>query len=176
MRSTLLLVLAAAAAVATPAAATPQEHPAPECGAAPAALPPELAGWTGRAPAVSSVDEAGLDGAAIGIGRGVDAALHKTATLHYVLRPEKPGGSVSYGGLFAFTAAEPGTYRVALGSPAWVDVLSEGKAVTSSAHGHGPDCSGIAKMVDFPLSAGRHVLQLAASGQPSIAVLVVKLP
>ena len=66
----------------------------------------------------------------------------------------------------------PGTYRVALGAGAWVDMLRDGKAIASTAHGHGPACSGIRKIVDFPLTPGSYVLQLAGSPDANIPVLV----
>lgn len=153
------------------------EPPAPpaDCSAAPA-LPADLAGWTARSPLTGASKAGGLSRAALTIGKGVDAALTSTADVRYVVRPEKPGGSVSYGGLFGFTIAEAGTYRVALGSGAWIDVLKDGKAATSSAHGHGPACSGVRKMVDFALEPGRYVLQIAANGTPTLPLLLTRLP
>lgn len=103
---------------------------------------------------------------------GIEAALIQTGEVRYVTRPEKPGGS----GLYAFTVTEAGTYRIALGSGAWIDVLKDGQAITSTAHGHGPDCTDVRKMVDFPLQPGRHVLQIAASGSPSLRLLLARLP
>nr|WP_179220809.1 hypothetical protein [Sphingomonas laterariae] len=41
---------------------------------------------------------------------------------------------------------------------------------------HGPACSGVRKMVDFRLKAGRHVLQIAGSASPAIALMVTRLP
>lgn len=146
------------------------------CAATPATLPPELAGWPSRRPITASSDASGLRAATLGIGSAADATLKSTGEIRYVMRPEKPGGSVSYGGLFAFTVEQAGTYRVALGSGAWVDVLKGRSAVTSTAHGHGPDCSGIRKMVDFPLTPGRYTLQIAANGEPAVSLMIARLP
>ena len=82
----------------------------------------------------------------------------------------------SHGGLVGFSVTEAGTYRVALGSGAWIDVVRGGKAAASTAHGHGPACSGVRKTVDFPLTPGRYILQIAGNGTPSIAVMVTRLP
>ncbi|MFT3967507.1 MAG: homogentisate 1,2-dioxygenase [Sphingobium sp.] len=147
-----------------------------DCALARIAPPPELAGWNGRAPAPAARDAKGLKTAVLTVGRAVDARLARTADVRYVLRPEKPGGSVSYGGLFAFDVKEAGIYRVALGSGAWIDLLRDGKAIQSTNHGHGPDCTGIRKMVDFPLAPGRHVLQLAANGAETLPVMIARLP
>ncbi|ABE63535.1 hypothetical protein Nham_2757 [Nitrobacter hamburgensis X14] len=61
---------------------------------------------------------------------------------------------------------EAGTYRVALDSAAWIDLVRGRQAVISIAHGHGPACTGIRKIVDFPLAPGLYTLQIAANGQP----------
>ena len=138
--------------------------------------PPELAGWAARTPLPAARDAKGLRRAALVPGAAIDAALLPTPDVHYVVRPEKPGGSVSYGGLYALVISRPGTYRVALGAGAWIDLLKGKKAVVSTAHGHGPDCSGIRKMVDFPLARGRYVLQIAANGEAALPVMVALLP
>lgn len=171
------LGLAVAAASAGASAQTPPQSmaEAPAC-ATPAAPPAGLEGWPTRAPFAAATDTARLDTATLTQGRAVDATLARTPDVRYIARPEKPGGSVSYGGLFAFDVAEAGTYRVALGAGAWIDVLDGRKAVVSTSHGHGPDCSGIRKMVDFPLKPGRYVLQIAGNGSPTLPVMVARLP
>lgn len=146
------------------------------CAAGPATMPPELLGWSSRGPIAASSDASGLRAATLAIGSAADATLKSTSEVHYVTRPEKPGGSVSYGGLFVFTVEQAGTYRVALGSGAWIDVLRGRTAVASTAHGHGPDCSGIRKMVDFPLTPGRYTLQIAANGEPKLSLMIARLP
>ena len=103
-------------------------------------------------------------------------ALLPTPNIVYPLRPEHPGGTVSYGGLLHFTVEQPGTYRVAIGSAAWIDVVQDGHAVESSAHGPGPACSGIRKMVDFPLAAGSYLLEIAGNGTAALPVLVTRQP
>ncbi len=162
------------ALVGTPAAA--QEEAAPAC-TAPAPLPPELAGWGVPHAAVKAANKAGdARRAALPIGTAADATLVPTPTIRFALDPEKPGGSVSHGGLFSFTVAEPGNYRVALGSGAWVDVIADGKAAVSTAHGRGPDCTGVRKMVDYRLDAGRYLLQVSANGSPALSLMVSRLP
>ncbi|MCK9542852.1 MAG: hypothetical protein M0R03_12565 [Novosphingobium sp.] len=150
-------------------------RPTADC-AAPAPLAGPLAAWTSPvAMAAGATRQAAVRGP-LATGQAVRLALPRTSDVRYALRPEKPGGSVSYGGLVRFDVREAGTYRVALGSGAWIDVVARGKAVRSIAHGHGPQCSGIRKMVDFPLEPGRHILQIAANGEPEISVLIARLP
>ncbi len=164
-------------AAAMPLSAVQQmDAPARSCTDPTAALPETLAGWSGRTALTAAADAEGAASAPLIAGRGVDAALNQTDKMHYVVRPEKPGGSASYGGLFTFTVERPGIYRVALGSGAWIDMLRGEEAVTSTAHGHGPECSGVRKMVDFPLTPGRYVLQIAANGSATLPLLLVRLP
>jgi len=103
-------------------------------------------------------------------------SLRHTREVQYVVQPEKPGGSVAYGGLLMLDVKTAGTYQVNLSSGAWIDMLKDGAAVMSGAHAPGPACSGIRKTVQFPLQPGRHVIQLSANGDPTIAVLVSRAP
>ncbi|ODU81485.1 MAG: hypothetical protein ABT10_13815 [Novosphingobium sp. SCN 63-17] len=165
-------VLLALMAVAGPVLA--QERP-PVC-AAPVAPTGDLAAWASPGDRAAAADMTGLPAATLAIGEAARVKLLPTPAVRYPLRPEKPGGSVSFGGLVRLHVTTPGTYRVALGSGAWIDLVAGGEAVVSTAHGHGPDCSGIRKMVDFPLETGDYTLQFAANGADAITVLAVKLP
>lgn len=149
---------------------------ATDCSTVRADLPAELEGWSTASPLEAATGPAKLAKARLTVGSAVTAELARTSGVTYEVRPEKPGGSVSYGGLFGFEVKQEGTYRIALGSGAWIDVLKGKKAIASSAHGHGPDCSGIRKMVDFPLKSGRYTLQIAANGQPQLPLLITRLP
>lgn len=138
------------------------------------APPEELSGWTSPHPLDAGRTDA--KAAVLTPGVAVTARLPSTRAVRYFVRPEKPGGSVSYGGMFAFTVATPGRYRIALGSGAWIDVLADGKPAISVAHGHGLACTGIRKMVDFDLPAGRYVLQVTGSGTTDLPLMVAKIP
>lgn len=159
--------------IAAPAAA---QMEAPAACPAPAAPPAEMAGWAGRTPLAAAVEPGRVSKAMLSVGQGIDAVLSPTGELRYVAPPEKPGGSDDHGGLFGVAIAEAGTYRVAMGAGAWVDMLSDGKAVASSAHGHGPACTGIRKFVDFTLTPGRYVLQVAGNAGPTLPLLLTRLP
>jgi hypothetical protein len=115
-----------------------------------------------------------LSKAELKLGAAAKVALLQTSKVEYPVRPEKPGGSVSHGGLLAFTVAEPGTYRVALSAPAWVEVVRDGKTIAPESFGHGPTCTSIRKIVEFPLTAGAHVLEIAANAESTMNVLVVR--
>ncbi|MBI1360956.1 MAG: homogentisate 1,2-dioxygenase [Alphaproteobacteria bacterium] len=124
----------------------------------------------------SAADAKGLSAAAVQPGVAVNAALHPTRQVAYAAQPEKPGGSVAHGGLLGFTISEAGTYRVALGSGAWIDVLKNGEAIDSSDHGHGPACSSIRKVVSFALQPGAYVLQISANAGDRVGVLITRAP
>lgn len=168
-----LVTLAGLALIAPMSSALAEE---PDCTAGAPALPPELAGWASRDAVTAAVDATSATAAPLAIGRAVDATLKPTTDVKFAATPGKAGEGESHAGLLAFTVETAGSYRVALGAGAWIDVVHGGSALVSTAHGHGPQCSDIRKMVDFSLTPGTYLLQIAASPKPSIAVMVAKLP
>lgn len=171
----LRLVPVLAALLCTAPAAAQMDHAPARC-TAPAGLPAPMASWRNPLALKAGADRKAAARAILTPGRTVTLALLPTPKVAYPVRPAKPGYSVSHGGLASFTVKEAGTWRVALGSGAWVDVISDGQAATSIAHGHGPDCTGIRKMVDHDLKPGRYTLQIAANGEDSLTLLVTRLP
>jgi hypothetical protein len=171
----LTLMLAPAWAARAPSAFA-QEEQQPACAdrAAPVAGP--YAAWTAKKAAASAARAADLPKAELIPGQAVLAALHPTREIGFMVQPEKPGGSVSKGGMFSLRIDTPGVYRFALGAGPWVDVLKDEVVVQSIAHGPGPACSGIRKTVDFPLEAGVYVLQISASPDDTLALLVLRQP
>ncbi|MBO9713209.1 hypothetical protein [Sphingomonas sp.] len=117
---------------------------APQCAATDAALPAKLAGWT--TPADS-----------FGPGKAV------------VL--DARDGAVMIG--FKIEAA--GKYGVALDQKGWIDVTPFGadKPLESVEHGHGPDCSSIAKIVAFQLEPGVYTIKLSKLAQPKARLMLV---
>lgn len=162
------------AALALSSLAHAQES-VPAC-PAPVAASGELTPWNAPGQMRAGANAAQRSGAALAVGQAVRLALLPTPQVRYPVRPEKPGGSVSFGGLVRLDVLEAGVYRVALGSAAWIDLVRDRKALTSIAHGRGPECTGIRKMVDFQLTPGRYILQIAANGEPETGVLVARLP
>lgn len=69
-----------------------------------------------------------------------------------------------------------GKYGIAADSKVWIDVIADGKPLTSTDHGHGPDCSGIRKIVWFDLAAGTYEVALSKAAGPSVRLLVVRAP
>jgi hypothetical protein len=169
-RGIALILLAVAAGVASAAEEMPANKPSCSADVAPAG---ELAPWSSAAPLKAGGETSNAP--LLAAGKAAKVTLLSTPDVHYALRPEKPGGSVSYGGLFALDVAQAGTYRVALSTAAWIDIVGKDGALRSVAHGHGPDCTGIRKMVDYVVPAGRYTLQISANGAPQITVLVAPM-
>ena len=141
---------------------------------APPALPPAMAGWSARTPLAAAASPAALGGPSLTPGRGVDAKLAPAPSVTYAATPGKPAPPGGSAGLMALTVPAAGTYAVGLSSAAWIDVVdASGASVASAAHGHGPACSGMRKVVDFALAPGRYVIQLS-SADPTVGVLVFR--
>ena len=174
MRFGKLIVAAAMALV--PVAVQAQETPQPACATTDTSLPPETAGWATKHDLGSAAHAADLANASLSIGHAVNAGLHPTREVSYVTQPDKTGGSVSYGGMLRLIVKVAGTYKVGLGSPAWIDVVKGKTSVISTAHGHGPQCSSIRKVVDFPLQPGYYVIQISANADPALPIMVWRQP
>ncbi len=140
-----------------------QAAPAPVCTAT-VAPPAGLEAWT----MVSAIAKAPIP-----LGRAAALTLDPVAGVTFAPPPSRAAKPGSFGGVYTFTVATAGTYRVALGSGAWIDVVRDGKALTSTAHTEGPACSGIRKVVDFVLTPGRYTLQLSGSKEAPMRVLIV---
>ena len=170
----LILIALAAALVAAPAVA--QQGAAPACASIDAKLPADLADWNAKAALASATGSADLAKATVTVGKGYEADLPQTPKISYPVQPEKPGGSVSHGGLFEFTVETAGSYTVALGAPAWIDIVENGKTVRPTSFNQGAPCTSIRKMVVFPLQPGKHVLQVSANADPTLKIMVARKP
>ena len=155
---------------------SPPGKPAAACGALDASLPSGLDDWNGKAGIATAPDANRLTHAPLALGRGYEAILLHTPGIAFPVQPEKPGGSVAYAGLFAFTVGQAGNYAVALGSTAWIDVIEDGRVVTPASFGHGPECTTIRKIVVFPLRPGVHTLQVSASPDARLQLMVANTP
>lgn len=174
-----LPALAAFAVLATPLAAQAQmapAAPASACAAMDKDLPAELAGWADKATLPAAISAAGLSKAALVPGKAYAATLAPTPDVAYVTQPEKPGGTVSKGGLFSLTIDKPGAYVIALGTGAWIDVLKDGAGARSIAHGRGPACTTLRKMVTFDLTPGAYVVQISANAEATLPIMVAAKP
>ena len=156
-----------------------QQSPAaaPVC---PATLPALAAPWTGwatGAPLTAAGKPADLAAATLAAGHRADVALLLAGGVTFTSPLARPVAAGSTGGMVALSVPTAGTYRLSLGAAMWADMIGpDGKSVASIAHGHGPDCSGIHKYVDFPLQPGRYVLQLSEGKAPTVGVMLTTAP
>jgi len=134
------------------------------CPASAEPLPAELAGWKKREPLVA--------GAVLLTGKGADVTLRPVGDVNFLVAPEKAPAAGTYGAQLTFRIDKPGTIRIALGAPAWIDLVRDRKAQASVAHGHGPVCSGIRKIVDFKVEPGNYLLAISGSPLATTGVLV----
>lgn len=141
--------------------------------ACPSIAPPpaDLAQWSKRAPLTLAPQG---PGPTIAIGKPYDVTLRPDGELRLSNLPGPVKDRVGHGGIASFTVAARGSYRVALGSGVWVDVVRDGKTIESTGHGHGPACSGIRKIVSFDLEPGRYLLTLDGSDAPHTSLLVAR--
>lgn len=136
---------------------------APACAAI--KLPAEWAGW-------ATPNAVPADGA-LAPGKAYTVTLSPMADVPISAfdGEELPEGS--RGAVFNLVIRQAGTYRVTVGDPMWIDLIGPDGVVESTAHAHGPDCSGLGKMVDFPLRQGTYRLELSAAEVPTSAVMAL---
>lgn len=173
-----MIVLGLALSLAGPAMAPQggQAAPAPACAAMDTSLPAGFTDWNGKAGLATATSAEHLSQAALTLGKGYEVSLLNTPKVTFPVQPEKPGGTVAHAGLFEFTVGTEGAYAVALSTPAWIDVLEDGKYLEPASFGHGPECTSIRKMVVFQMKPGKHVLQVSGNAAPALKLLVAKKP
>jgi hypothetical protein len=139
----------------------------PGC-AAPAPLAEPWTSWTQSGQANAGALAQGAP--SLILGKPVTADLTPADHVQFAAAPGK-GAKDGFGGLFSLSLKTAARVGVALSGPAWVDVVTGTSSVASVEHGHGPDCSGIRKIVWFDLPAGRHIVQIAGSQARTIRVM-----
>ncbi|MFC3581362.1 hypothetical protein [Sphingomonas hylomeconis] len=133
------------------------ETPEPVCVRA-GDLPPAFRGWNM------------MPGTVLQPTVPVIARARPAARTPWAVRPAKPGP----GAVLRFSIARAGVYQIGLSNGAWVDVVRGRRALAPIAHGHGPLCTGLRKIVDYRLVRGSYALQLAAMPEPTTRVMLVR--
>jgi hypothetical protein len=139
-------------------------------------VPSEFAHWAQRHAVTAATHIGGNPVPDLSVGEAVDLALRPIDKVAVVAPLGKAPGLDDRGGIVTFRAALSGTYRIALGGHAWIDVAKGQTPLVSIAHSAGPQCAGIAKKVDFRLDAGTYILQISAAAGDSIPVMIVRVP
>jgi hypothetical protein len=167
-------LIGAALLVAGAPLAAQDQAPAASC-AAPLVAPAPWAGWSNPAPLVVAEKPGAQPFATFVPGRAVSVTLARARDVVFAVPPAKPVTATSYGGMVMLTVPAAGTYRVAIGAAAWIDMVSGGQSIASVAHSHGAPCSGIVKMVDFVLPAGTATIELSGAPTPVTTAMVVRV-
>ncbi len=170
----LTLVLFAASLLPAVAQTQTVEVPKATCPALDAALPRLWMGWTTPDPLLGggTVAAAGK----LVAGHAYKASLTASPQMAYAVPLGKPAAADTFGGLFVLNVDQAGIYEIALDQGAWIDVAADGKVLSSVAHGHGPDCSSIHKIVDFDLTPGRYTVQISAAPKSPLVIAVAQKP
>lgn len=158
---TVLLALSPVQAFAQEAAALP------DCSATPRIEEPWTS-WSQSGTAVAGGDVSSAP--RLILGKPVVATLRPGDYVQFPVAPGK-GGKAGHGGLLTLAVKTPAKVGIALSAGAWVDVVKGTAPVASVEHGHGPVCSGIRKIVWFPLDAGVYTIQIANAPEATIRVM-----
>jgi hypothetical protein len=114
----------------------------------------------------------GMTGDVIAPGKNIALTLEPIDSITFPLPLERKPAAGTFGGVYHVTVATAGTYRVALQNGAWIDLVRDGKSLTSVAHMEGAPCSGIRKIVDFALQPGTYIVQLSGAKTAQTRILI----
>jgi hypothetical protein len=90
---------------------------------------------------------------------------------------KKPSASPAYAGLATLKIAAPGSYRVSVDVPIWIDVVSQGTLVAAKDFQGQHACSAPHKIVEFELAGMQpFVLQFSNATGDSITLTVTASP
>lgn len=170
MQMAMRFFLALSALLLAPASLYAQEQTA-----CPAPAHPLEEPWSAWSSARTAVDagKSAASAPALAIGTPVTLQLAPLSGVTLARPPEAKLDPARFDGLLSLDLAADSRVGIALSHAAWVDVLSGNEAQTSIDHDHGPDCSGIRKIVWFDLDAGRHVVQIVNSPAASVTIMSV---
>jgi len=169
MRAAWLMAVAMGWASTATAQMPAETAPQPECLRAPQT-------WQGARSIPAARTLGGNPTPSLTLSEPADVALLPVETMILASPLGKPIAPGDQGGLVTFHIALGGTYRIALGGKAWIDVVQKGVSLPSAAHERGGPCSGITKQVDFALQPGDYILQLSDAHAPHLNVLLTREP
>jgi hypothetical protein len=115
---------------------------------------------------------------AMELNRPYTVKLQPQDAVNFAATPGKkvptPG---AYAGVATFRIATPGSYRVAIDEPFWIDVVSHGMLVAAKDFQGQHGCSSPHKIVEFDLTGGQtFVLQLSNAIMDSVRLTITHTP
>ena len=114
----------------------------------------------------------GMTADVIAPGKNIVLTLEPIDSVTFPLPLERKPAPGTFGGVYHVTVATAGTYRVVLQNGAWIDLVRDGKSLTSVGHMEGAPCSGIRKIVDFALQPGTYAVQLSSAKTKEMRILI----
>jgi hypothetical protein len=114
----------------------------------------------------------GMTGDVIAPGKNIALTLQPIDSVTFPLPLTRKPAPGTFGGVYHVTIATAGTYRVVLENGAWIDLVRDGKSLTSVGHMEGAPCSGIRKIVDFALQPGTYIVQLSNAKTAQTRILI----
>ena len=83
----------------------------------------------------------------------------------------------AYAGLVTLTIAAPGSYRIAVDLPSWIDVVSHGALVPASDYQGQHSCGAPHKIVQFDLAGAQpFVLQFSSAAADTVLLTITAAP
>ena len=90
---------------------------------------------------------------------------------------KKSAGATAYAGLATLKIPTPGSYRIAVDLPFWIDVASNGTLISAEDFQGQHECSAPHKIVVFALGGAQpFVLQLSSAMNESVLLTVTPAP
>lgn len=103
-------------------------------------------------------------------GQTVNLGLARTVT--FAAKPGRAPKPNSYAGIAALDIAKAGTVAVSLSNRAYVDLIRDGKTIASTSHREG--CGGVRKTVNFAVTPGRYLIQLADAPEARVRMSIAQ--
>jgi hypothetical protein len=97
--------------------------------------------------------------------------------VNFPVSPAKKTAAAGYAGLLALKISAPGSYRISVDLPLWIDMVSNGQLVAASDFQGQHGCAAPHKIVQFDLAgAQRLFLQLSSAKSETVLLTVTPSP
>lgn len=169
------LTLAFVALLAAPVGA---QHAPDGCvGVSDSNLPPAFSAWA-KPPAVGdAAADAAAPRAELLPDQPIALRLRPTAEVVFVHQPgQMRKVDNAHAGLVSVRVPAAGTWRIAASGPVWIDLIGPAGPVASTGHGRMAPCTSLRKVVEFPLPAGRWLVQLNGNPGPQLRLMLSRAP
>ena len=99
--------------------------------------------------------------------------VRQQATKFAATPAKRTAAEGSFAGILELKSGKRRAVRISLSGPAWIDVVSGGKALASTRHTGSHDCASLRKSVEFAVEPGaKLLLQLSGSSESALNLVV----